>query len=127
MKKILVILALFLLIFTACAKKVDVMEKTAEKEAAGDSMIKEGLAPNFKIIKQTAIRNPPTIIGSVRNEGNGTGTAKITARVYYAKVVSDEKIITIENIKPEQEVDFNISVSPEAQWVSYSLTAEAVN
>ncbi len=132
-----VVIALFLLvILTACAPKVKLDQEkeasTAEtKEAPGDVMEKKEtvtvmLKPAFKIVQDFAKKSPPSVNGTVKNIGNGTGDVKITAQVYYAKVIASERTQTIENIEPEEEVKFGIPFDTTVQWTSYGIVAETI-
>src|SRR3989344_7646278 len=101
MKRVWMLFAVLILI-AACAKSVSVSEtpQSNEKTAGQESQAKEvtvTLPAEFKLIQETATRNPAVVKGIVKNIGNGTGSVKVTARVYYAKVVSGEEIQTIEN------------------------------
>ncbi|MBN2421414.1 hypothetical protein JXB27_04000 [Candidatus Woesearchaeota archaeon] len=133
MKKELVILAVFLFVLTACSstkvivpdeqeQQQNAVQPTTAEPAAADTLLK----PEFKVIKQFAVRSPPTVSGIVANEGLGTGTVKVIAKVLYAKVVSDEGYQEL-TIKPGESADFSIKIDEVAQWTAYTVTLEEVN
>lgn len=128
MKRVWMLFAVLILI-AACAKSVSVSEtpQSNEKTAGQESQAKEvtvTLPAEFKLIQETATRNPAVVKGIVKNIGNGTGSVKVTARVYYAKVVSGEEIQTIENVAPGEEKSFSIPIEKVTQWTSFKVFLE---
>ena len=118
-----------LILIAACAKTVPVSEipqsnGNAATGAPSEPTITVSLPAKFKLIQEAATRSPPVVKGTVKNIGNGTGSVKVTAKVYYAQVVSGENYQTIENVAPGEERKFNISIDKVAQWTSFKVFLE---
>lgn len=127
-KKILLLILLALLVvftwYSTTTTKPSVETTQPGKQAnTNPSVI---IAPvgtaKFKITREEAIRNPPTINGTVKNIGNITGNVRVTGRVFYGGVVSDEKYVILEDIKPGQEANFTLKMSRTAQWIAYNIS-----
>jgi hypothetical protein len=132
MKKVLVIAVLFLFMLAACKPTVSIQQTSPEPSAttepsAAQVPVKTKYAPEFTVIQSYAKRYPPAINGTVKNTGNATGSVKLTARVYYAQVVSSEKIATYRDVKPEETRSFAFSIEQTTQWTSYSVIAETID
>jgi hypothetical protein len=134
MKKILLIACLFLFLLAACAKTVPISQDAMEqKEAPGDAMEKEGdlltadFRPMFRIGQEVAKRYPPTVFGFVENIGNATGSVKVTARIYYAKVIASERSTVLEDVKPGEKANYSIEFDTTTQWNSYKVFLEPIS
>lgn len=127
MRKELVILTIFLLALTACSSaKVIVPEEqqtAPQTEAKPVVTTNITLEPEFKLVKQNAVRNPPTVSGTVLNKGLVDGSVKVIAKVYYASVVAEEESQVI-TVKAGKEANFSMSFDKVTQWISYSVVLE---
>lgn len=127
-----VLLTLLLLLAACTVKTIKTNEPQAEEKPIITTNTTEPVKtsstnlPEFKIIQSYAKRSPPSINGTVKNIGKAEGDVKITARVLYAGVVAAENTQIIQNIKPEEEAKFGISITTTAQWTSYSVAAEII-
>ncbi len=121
-------LFVLLILIAACAKSVPLDEQPKPSDSTAQSsqkqIITESLPAKFKLIQEVATRNPPVIKGIVKNIGNVTGSVKVTAKVYYAQVVSGENIQMIENVAPGQQKNFSISIGKVTQWTSFKVFLE---
>jgi len=126
MKKIAFItLIVSMLILTACSQAANVDKTTNPTDSAEKpNMIDINKTAEFKITKQSATRVPPAVNGTVKNIGLGRGSVTVIAKVYYSGSVSDEGIQVLENIKPDEEVRFDIPIDEVAQWTSYGVILE---
>jgi hypothetical protein len=124
MKRILTILLITVLFLTACAVQYNVAKPAEEQNQAERPTIAVDLKPDFKITSQQAIRNPPTIKGTIKNNGLGSGDATLVGRIYYAGVVADERTTKVDNLKSEEEANFTIVFDKIDQWTSYSVHIE---
>lgn len=138
MKK-LVMLLLLLILFQACSKaeiiRLEESSKAAPEERVPIAVANETvqstaqtakLMPEFKITSGYGKSSPPSINGTIKNIGNGTGDAIVTATVYYARVIAAERTAIIKNIKAGEDAKFDISFDKTTIWNSYKLTAEPV-
>lgn len=116
------ILAIFLLL-AACAPKEAAQPTPTQQPSQPGEVIYSG-TPSFKLIVESAKRSPTTVFGTIKNIGNGTGDAKVTARIFYAKVIADEKTQVINGIAPEKEANFSVTMDPEAQFNSFKVSVE---
>lgn len=124
-------IAFIVLIFlAACAKTIPISEipQSSEGAATGaatpEKTLTVTLPAKFKLISDSATRNPPVINGIVKNIGNGTGSVKVTAKVYYASVVSGENYQILENIAPGDQKSFSIPIEKVDQWTSFKVFLE---
>ena len=127
MKKIAFIaLIVSMLILTACSQAVKIDQPTNKSVDVVEKpvMIDVNKTAEFKITKQSATRFPPSVNGTIKNIGLGRGSVTAIARVYYAGTVSTEAMQTLENIKPDEEVRFDIPINTVALWTSYSVVLE---
>ena len=122
---LITILAIFLLL-AACAPKETAQPQPTQPSEPGQTVTISG-TPTFKIIVENAKRTPATVFGIIKNIGNATGNAKVTARIFYAKVIVDEKTQTIDDIEPGKEANFSIAMKQEDQWTSYKTTVEVAS
>lgn len=138
MKK-MVMFALILILLQACSAKEVIRLEDSQKaapqertampvanETAPTAKTASNLMPEFKIMSEYGKRSPPSINGTIRNIGNATGDAKITAKVYYAGVIASERTATVNNIKVGEDAKFGIGFDKTTVWNSYKLSAEPV-
>ncbi|MEK6887070.1 MAG: hypothetical protein AABW88_04505 [Nanoarchaeota archaeon] len=128
MKRVWMLFAVLILL-AACAKVVPINEvpqsngNTVERTNSSPT-ITITLPSKFKLMQEVATRNPPVVKGVVKNVGNGTGSVKVTAKVYYAQVVADEGMQIIENVAPGEEKTYSIPIEKVTQWTSFKVFLE---
>ena len=119
---LIAILAIFLLLVACAPKEVPQPAPPQPSEAANTVTV--SLNAKFKISNELAKRSPATVYGSIKNIGNATGNAKVTARIFYAKVIVDEKTQVINNVEPGKEANFSMAMDPKDQWTSFKTSVE---
>lgn len=131
MKKIIAMIAIFLLVLVACGSKnteTSVVQEnnTVVKQTEPEQNIDITLPPKFKITKQFASRYPASINATIANVGMGRGDVKVTIQAFYSDLVAFERKTVIENLRPDEEKSVGFEVPSTTQWVSYSVTLEQV-
>ncbi len=130
MKKGLAILTLFLVALTACSTTVSQVQQPVQQQvnapAVTGNVTTIHLKPEFKLISDHGLRNPPTISGTVKNIGEGDGSVRVTASVLYAGLISSAGSQVID-INSGKEANFSISIDKTAQWTSYKITLESIS
>ncbi len=134
MKKSFVFLALFLIFVTACASQTPIQTQVQQTPVTTTAVVAanttmqptSNLKPQFKVIREYAVRSPATVTGTVENIGMGTGSAQVLVQVYYAQEVSSEQLVTLSDIEPQGSANFSVSFNQTVQWNAYNVTVQPV-
>ncbi len=125
MKKIMFItLVVSMLILSGCSQAAKIEQTETPDSNEKPDMVPINKTAEFKITKQSATRYPPSVNGTIKNIGLGRGSLTVIARVYYAGSVSSEALQSFENIKPDEEVRFDMPIDEVALWTSYGVILE---